>query len=163
MFNRDSAIHKCLRRFCTACKSEDFRFPVSRPDDRAIPSGISYAHYSKRPNNVPYRPDARQIKHHTSGRRGLPSGPSTVSRSFCSSLHPSRRLSSPSERLSVFDQASDSFQAHLWEDCCNCPDDVDSRPDALLLKARIANQIQPSRRQSAIVRTCVHLIWKLRI
>jgi hypothetical protein len=40
---------------------------------------------------------------------------------------------------------------------------VDSRPDALLLKARIAIQNQPSGRQSAIVRMRVHLIWKLRI
>jgi len=31
-------------------------------------------------------------------------------------LNPFGRLSSPSKRLSVFDQASDSFQVHLWED-----------------------------------------------
>jgi len=43
----------------------------------------------------------------------------------------------------------------------NRPDDVDSRPDALLLKARIGIQIQPSELQSAIVRSPVHLIWKL--
>jgi hypothetical protein len=42
-----------------------------------------------------------------------------------------------------------SFQNHLWEDCFNRPNDVDSRPDVLLLKARIANQIQLSRRLSA--------------
>lgn len=46
-------------------------------------------------------------KHHPSGRRGLSSGPSSVSRSFCSSLHLSGHLSSPSGRLSVIDQASD--------------------------------------------------------
>jgi len=28
-----------------------------------------------------------------------------------------------------------SFQTQIWEDCCNRPDDVDSRLDALLLKA----------------------------
>jgi hypothetical protein len=28
-----------------------------------------------------------------------------------------------------------SFQKLIWEDCCNRPDDVDSHPDALLLKA----------------------------
>jgi hypothetical protein len=38
----------------------------------------------------------RQTKHHPSGRRGFPSGPFTVSRSFCSSLHPSRRISNRS-------------------------------------------------------------------
>jgi hypothetical protein len=96
-----------------------------------------------------------------SGWRAIPSGPQTdqalsvrttltfvrtltVSRSFYSSLHPSGRLSSQSGRLSVFDQVSDSFQVHLWEDWCNRPDDVDSHLDALLLKARISIQIQPS-------------------
>jgi len=92
---------------------------------------------------VPYHLVARQTKHHPSGRRVFPSGPFTVSRSFCSSFHPYRRLSSPFRRPSVFDQASDSFQIYIWEDCCNRPDDVDFRPDALLLKARIAIQIQP--------------------
>jgi hypothetical protein len=121
LFNRDSAIQKCFRRFCTAYKSEDFRFPISRLDDHAIPSG----------------------------RRGLPSGPFTATRSFCSSLHPSRHISSPSGRLSVCDQASDSFQNYIWEDCCNHPDDMDSRQDALLFKARIAIQIQPFGRLSA--------------
>jgi hypothetical protein len=87
-----------------------------------------------------------RLKHHPFGRRGFPSGRSSVSRSFCSSLHPSGRLSSPSGRLSVFDQASDSFQVQIWEDCCNCPDDVDSLPDALIYKARIAIQIHPSGR-----------------
>jgi hypothetical protein len=28
-----------------------------------------------------------------------------------------------------------SFQNQIWEDCCNRPDDLDSRPGALLLKA----------------------------
>jgi hypothetical protein len=28
-----------------------------------------------------------------------------------------------------------SFQNQIWEDCCNRPDDVDSRLDALLIKA----------------------------
>jgi len=147
-FNRDSTIHKCFRK-SALCTSQKNRFPVSRPDDRAIPSGCPSVHYSIRPDDVPYRPEARQTKHHPFGRRVFPSGPFTVSRSFCSSLHPSGRLSSPSERPSVFDQASDSFQNSIWEDCCNRPDDVNFCPDALLLKARIAIQIQPSGRLSA--------------
>jgi hypothetical protein len=80
---------------------------------------------------VSYRPDAHLSKHHSSERCVFSSGPFTVSRSFCSSLHPSGRLSSPSGRLSVFDQASDSFQNYISEDCCNRPDDVDFRPNAL--------------------------------
>jgi len=42
-------------------------------------------------------------KHHPFVRHGFPSGHSSVSRSFCSSLHSSRRLSSPSGRLSVIE------------------------------------------------------------
>jgi hypothetical protein len=84
----------------------------------------------------------RQTKHHPSERHGFPSRPFTVSRSFCSSLH-------PSGRLSVIDQASDSFQMQIWEDCFNRPENVVSRPDALIYKARITIQIQPSERLSA--------------
>jgi hypothetical protein len=40
---------------------------------------------------------------------------------------------------------------------------MDSRPEVLLLKARIAIQTQPSGRQSAIVRTRAQQIWKLRV
>jgi hypothetical protein len=42
-----------------------------------------------------------------------------------------------------------SFQVQIREDWCNRPDDVDSRPEALIHKARIAIQIQPSGRQLA--------------
>jgi len=52
---------------------------------------------------------------------------------------------------------------NLREDCFNRPDDVDSRPDALLYKARIAIQISPSGCQSALVRTRVQQLRKLRI
>jgi hypothetical protein len=99
----------------SACKLEDFRFPASRSDDRAILSRRSFVHCSICPDDVPYRPDARQIKHHPSGRRRLPFGPFIASRSFYFSLHLSGRLNSPSRRLSVFDQASDSFHVLLWE------------------------------------------------
>jgi hypothetical protein len=77
----------------------------------------------------------RQTKHHLSGRHGFPFGPFTVTRSFCSSLHPSGRLNSPSGCLSVIDQGFDSFQVKIWEDCFNRPDDKVSRPDMRLLKA----------------------------
>jgi hypothetical protein len=55
---------------------------------------------------VSYRPDVLQTKASSSGRCGFPFGHSSVSRTFCSSLHPSGRLSSPSGRLSVIDRAS---------------------------------------------------------
>jgi hypothetical protein len=63
-------------------KDRRFWFPVSRPDDRAIPSRRTSDPYSIRPDDVPYSPDASKTKHYPFGRRALPSGPSTVSRSF---------------------------------------------------------------------------------
>jgi hypothetical protein len=147
----------------SAYKSENPRFPISRPDDRTIPSGHRSVHYSIRPDNVPYRLDPRQTKHHPSGQRDFLSRRTTVSKSFCSSLHLSGRLSSPSGRLSVIDQLQILSKFNLREDCFNRPDDVDSRLDALIHKARIAIQISPSGRQSALVRTCVHQLRKLPI
>jgi hypothetical protein len=40
-------------------------------------------------------------------------------------------------------------KTQLWEDRCNRPDDVDSRPNALIYKASIAFKIQTSERQSS--------------
>jgi hypothetical protein len=148
LFNKDSAIQECFKRFCIVCKSE-ILVPCQPSGRRTIPSGRSSVQCSIRSDDVSYRPDVLQTKHHSSRRRGILSGPFTVSRSFCSSLHPSGRLSSPSGRPSVFEQASDSFQNHIWEDSRNHPDDVDSCLDALLLKARIAIQLQQSERRSA--------------
>jgi hypothetical protein len=71
----------------------------------------------------------------------IPSEPHTVSRSFCASLHPSRRFSSTSGRLPVFDQFLISFQVPRKGRSINRLDDVVSHPDAHLLKARIAIQI----------------------
>lgn len=68
----------------------------------------------------------------------------------CSNLHPSGRFSSPFGRSLVFNQASGFLsKTQIWEDCCNCPDDVDFRPDALIHKASIAIQIQMPERQSS--------------
>jgi hypothetical protein len=58
---------------------------------------------------------------------------------------------------------SDTFQVPIKERSSNRPDDVVSRPDARLRKARIAFQISPSRRLLVLVRTHVQLIWKLPI
>jgi hypothetical protein len=59
--------------------------------------------------------------------------------------------------------ASDSFQVQNIGRLIHRPDDVVSRPDSLIHKARIAIQISPSGRQSALVRTRVQLILKLPI
>jgi hypothetical protein len=58
---------------------------------------------------------------------------------------------------------SDSFQVPIKGRSINRPDDVVSRPDAHLLKARIAIQISPSGRQSALVRTRAHQLRKFLI
>jgi hypothetical protein len=70
--------------------------------------------------------------------------------SNCSSLHPFGRFSSQSGRLSVFDQDSVFLsKTQIWEDYCNCPDDMYSHSDALIHKASIAIQILTLGRQSS--------------
>jgi len=148
--NRDSTIQCDVRRFC---------LKVIR-----ISSSLSAVGTIE-----PSRPDDHLILFHPSGRRAIPSGLQTDQassvRTTClsvrtlhcvekvlSSLHPSERFSSTSGHLSVLDQ----FQI-------NRPNDVVSRPDARLLKARIAIQISPSGRLTAVVRTRVHQRRKLSI
>jgi hypothetical protein len=118
----------------SACKSEEFKFPVSRPDDQAIPSGRPSVHCSIRLDDVSSRPNARQISIIHPDEVFIPSRPHTESRSFCASLH-------PSGRLPVLDLFLISFQVPRKGRSINCPDDVISRLDARLLKARIAIQI----------------------
>jgi hypothetical protein len=101
--HRESIMQKYFRD-STLVTSYKNRFPISRPGDCAIPSRRSSVHCSIRLDDMPYRPDARQTKHLLPRRRGLLSEPSTISRSFCASLHPSGRLSSPSGRCPVIDQ-----------------------------------------------------------
>jgi hypothetical protein len=114
--NRDSTCQSIFRRLCTAKKIEDFRFPVSCLDE--VSSRLN-AHLSTVPSvrtMCSSRPDAR----HTSIIRpddvSFPSGPYTVSRSFCSSLHPSGPLSRPSRRPSVIDQLQILSKFSMWED-----------------------------------------------
>jgi hypothetical protein len=108
--NRDSTFQSIFRRLYTAKKIEDFIFLVIRPDDVSIcplfhPSGRRVI------------PSGRQTdQHHLFGQRVFPSRPSTVSRSFCSSLYPSGRLSSPSGRLSVIDQLQILSKFRIRED-----------------------------------------------
>jgi hypothetical protein len=68
----------------------------------------------------------------------------------CSNLHPSGHFSSPSGQHSVFDQASRFLsKTQILEYRWDRPNDVDSRPDALIHKASIAFKIKTSERQSA--------------
>jgi hypothetical protein len=102
---RDSTCQSIFRRLCIAKKIEDFRFPVSRPDDV---SSRPDAHLSTIPSirtTCSSRPDARQTSIIRPDDVSFPSGPYTVLRSFCSSLHPSGHRSSPSGSLSVLEQS----------------------------------------------------------
>jgi hypothetical protein len=54
LFNRDSAIQKCFRKFCTVCKSEK-SVPCQPSGRHVIPSGRPSVHTSS-------RPDVRQTK-----------------------------------------------------------------------------------------------------
>jgi hypothetical protein len=77
-------------------KDRRFQIPCQPSGRRVIPFGRPYVHYSIRPDDVFILTGRQTDHHHPSGRRIFPSGPFTVSRSFCSSLHPSGPLSSPS-------------------------------------------------------------------
>jgi hypothetical protein len=75
MLHKDSSIHKCfrVRRFSVPCQP-------SRRSSHPVQTTI--CHCSIHPDDVPYRPDSRQTKHHPSERRVSPSGPFIVSRRF---------------------------------------------------------------------------------
>jgi hypothetical protein len=114
--HRDSTCQSIFRRLCTAKKIEDFRFPVSRPGDV---SSHPDAHLSTVPSvwmTCSSQLDARQTSIIHPDDISFPSGPYTVSRSFCSSLHPFGPLSSPFGRPSVIDQLQILSKFGIWED-----------------------------------------------
>jgi hypothetical protein len=124
---------------------KNFKFPISRPDDRVIPSG--------RQTN-----QASSVQTMCLSVRTL-----HCVEKVLSSLHLSGRFSSTSGRLSVLDQFQISFQVSRKGRSINRPDDVVSCPDARLLKARIAIEISTSKRLTAVVRSRVHQRRKLSI
>jgi hypothetical protein len=107
--NKDFTCQSIFRRLCTAKKIEDFRFPVSRPN----------AHLSTVPpvrTTCSSLPDARQTSIICPDDISFPSEPYTMSRSFCSSLHPSGPLSSPSRCPSVINHLQILSKISIWED-----------------------------------------------
>jgi hypothetical protein len=125
------------------------------------------------------------VKQHTSGRRDIPFGCSSVQSII--SLDYENFLSGPFSMLRSFEllqlASVRMFQLHvqttlsvrpamgfpsktqIWEDHYNRPDDVDSRPDALIHKSSYTFKIQMSGRQpsrsgraSYLFGNCVHLI-----
>jgi hypothetical protein len=152
LFNKDSAIQKCFQKILHSLQVRKFG---------SLPTVRTTCHTVRMPICSKYHPSERH------GSR--PDLPLCQEASKCSSLHSSGRFSSLSGRLSVLDHASGFLsKTQIWEDCCNRPDDVDSRPDALMHKSSIAIQIRTSGRQSswsgrASIRygNCVHQISRL--
>jgi hypothetical protein len=144
LFNKDSSIKSASRRFCTIYKSEN-PVPCQPSGRRDIPSERPIVQSTIRPDDrVSIASSVRTT------RTFCPDLPLCQEASNCSSLHPFGCFSSPSGRHSVFDQASGFlFKTQIWEDRCNRPDDVDSRPDTFIHKASIAFKIQTSGYQSS--------------
>jgi hypothetical protein len=103
--NMDSTCQSIFKRLCTAKKIKDFSFPVSRPDDMSSRPDPYLSTVPSVRTTFSSRPDARQTSIIYPDDVSFPSRPYTVLRSFCSSLHPFGHLSSPSGRISVFEQS----------------------------------------------------------
>jgi hypothetical protein len=151
LFNRDSTIQKCSRDF-TLFSSQRFRFPASQTlicpqfqpsGRRTIPFGRPRDQSIIRLYDMDFRPDTHLYRE----------------ASVLACIHPDVSAARPDD--SQWSSFRFSFQVQIREDCCNHQDDVDSRPDALTHKARIAIQTQSSGRQSAMVWTRAQQIWKL--
>jgi hypothetical protein len=129
-----------IRSLCTAQKSEDFgSLSAFRTTCHPVQTPICPLFHPSRRWAIP---SGRHIDQASSVRTTCISVRTfTVSRSYCSSLHPSGFLSSPSGRLSLIDQLQILSKFNFREDCFNRLGDVDYRPDALIHKVRIAIQI----------------------
>jgi hypothetical protein len=103
--NNDSTCQSIFRRLCTAKKIKDFSFPVSCLDDVSSRPDAHLSTISSVWTTCSSRPDARQTSIIRLDDVSFPSGPDTVSRKFCSCLHPSGHLSSPSGRIAVLEQS----------------------------------------------------------
>jgi hypothetical protein len=112
---------------------------------------------------VPYRPDAQQTKASSVRTTWISVRTLLYIKKLLSKLASVQTFQQPVRTtLSVRSSFRFSFQKQIWEDCCNRPDDVDSRPDALLLKGKFVIQTQPSGCRSTMVWKRLQQIWKLR-
>jgi hypothetical protein len=122
------------------------RDAVNRDSTFRVMSRLEDSQVPCQPSGRCVIPSGRQtVQHHPSGRRA----------SSIRTLHCIERLLcqlAPSERLSVLERFTDSFQVPRKGRSIN-------RPDAYLRKARIAVQNEPSGHLTAVVRTLVHRIW----
>jgi hypothetical protein len=140
----------CIQgRFCTVYKPEKSD-PLQQSGRCDIPYGRPTIQSIIRPDD-----------------ENFPSRPSYVSRSFELFQLASVRTFQQHVRMTLNVRLAMGFlsKTQIWEDCCNRPDDVDSRPDALIHNANCAFKIQTSGRQhswsghaSYIYGNCVHQI-----
>jgi len=130
LLNRESAIQRSSRKFCTVYKSEKLD-PLQPSGRRDIPSRRPIVQSIIRPDD-----------------ENFPSRPSSVSRSF--ELFQLAFVQTFQQHvrttLSVRPAMGFLSKSQIWKDRCNRSDDVDSRPDALIRKANWAFKIQMSRR-----------------
>jgi hypothetical protein len=126
--NRDSAIQSSSRRFCTVYKSEKLN-PLQPSGRRDIPSG---------------HPTVQSIIRQDD--ENFSSGPSSMSKRFELFQLAFVRTFQQHVRATLSVRPAMGFlsKTQIWEDRCNRPNDVDSRPDALIHKASITFKIQMS-------------------
>jgi hypothetical protein len=155
--NRDSTFRVISED--SACESEEFQVPCQPSGRCVIPSGRPSVYCSIRPDDVSFRPDIRQTSIICSDDVFLPSGHLHRIEKLMCQLAPSGRFSSTSGRLSILQRFTNSFQVSRKGRSINRSEDVVSRPDAYLHKARIAVQNEPSGHLTVVVRTLVHRIW----
>jgi hypothetical protein len=147
LLNRDSAIQSASRRFYTVYKSEKSD-PLQPSRRRDIPSGRPHVQSIFRPNE-----------------ENFPSGPSSMLRSLKLLQLASVRTFQQHVRTTLGVRPAMGFPSkiQLWEDRCNRPNDVDSRPDTLIHKTSIAfksrcldvSPLGPEERASDMEITCI--------
>jgi len=155
--NRDSTFRVKLED--SACESEEFQVPCQPSRRCVIPSGRPSVYCSIRQDDVSFHPDIIQTRIICPDDVLLPSGHLHRIEKLLCQLSPSGRFSSTSGCLSVLEWFTDYFQVPRKGRSINRPEDVVSRPDAYLRKARIAVQNGPSGHLTAVVWTLVHRIW----
>jgi hypothetical protein len=139
------------------CK-KDKRFQIP-----CQPSRRPSVHCSIRPDDVFIPTGCQTDQHHLSGRHILSVRTLHIIEKLLFQLASARTSQQPVRTPISTRTVSDSFQIPLKGRSINRLDDVVSRPDERLLKARIAIQISPSGHQSALVRTRAHQLRKFPI
>jgi hypothetical protein len=93
-------------KYSKVLQSQKISGSLSAIQTMCHPVRTPICHCSIRPDDVPYRPDARQTKHHPFERRAFMSGPSIVSRRFCPTcIRPDVSAARPDVRQPWFERA----------------------------------------------------------